>query len=144
MNKINSGGHDTRYGLVVLIILGAVYIALSLIAPAAATTNKYGLSLAQVNILRFTFIVPLIFIWSTIFFSILRFGRYHSHIKASPEGEAFRKIIAGLWMLLLATLVPSLVTSIANFWPTSATVLQYSTIIRNYLTVVFYITAFWY
>ncbi len=133
-----------RSYLIVLLIVWAVYVILTFMAPAAASTTRYGLTLAQTNLLRFTVILPLLFIWATLLYSITRFRRYRDLLDGDKEGIAFEKIVMGLWMLLIVAVVPSLVSSIANYWPDSAEVLKFSTIIRNYISAVFYLIGFWY
>lgn len=140
----NSGGHDMKVLTIVLVILWLIYLVLTFLAPAAETTGRYGISVAQTNILRFTIIVPILFIWATQWFSIGRFSHYYKLVKDSTEGEAFRKIVIGLWMLLMVLVLPSLVSAIASYWPNSSYMLESSTILRNYLSIFFYLWGFWY
>jgi hypothetical protein len=133
-----------RKPIIVLLALWLFYAVLVLMAPAPETTSRYGLTLAQTNLLRFTIMLPLLFIWATALFSVVRFNRYRAMVKDSPEGPGFEKITVGLWMLLLVIVLPSLVNSIANYWPGNMDVQQAATITRNYISVVFYALGFWY
>jgi hypothetical protein len=138
------GGHDMRIAIIVLLVLWLGYAVLSFLAPPAASSSRYGLTLTQINLVRLTIVLPLLFIWLTSLYSVVHFHRYARIIKNSPEGSAFRKITTGLWMLLLVIILPSLVNAVANFYPNSQAAAQFSTVIRNYISVVFYLVGFWY
>ncbi len=135
---------DMKMFLAWLGVVVIAYVLLTLLAPPAATVNRYGLTLAQTQLLRISYILPLIFIWTTAMLSVVWFRRYTRLLKGSTEEDAFRKITRGLWMLLLVIVVPSLVTAIANFYPADMAVQKGAVILRNYLSIGFYLVGFWY
>lgn len=127
-----------------LFIVWVVYVLLSFLAPEAESVNRYGLTLAQANLLRVTILLPLLFIWGTALSSILRFRRYTAQVDDSAEAEGFRKITRGLWMLLLVLLLPGFIGVISTYYPESFEVKKASVITRNYLTIALYLAGFWY
>lgn len=134
---------DMRNSLLILLAVWVIYVVLSLLAPTAESVTRAGLTITQANLLRVTILLPLLFIWITALFSIIRFRRYSEFVKGSSEGSAFIFLTRGLWMLLLVIVIPNFIRIIASYYPDSATVLQFSTILRNYVTVALYLAGFW-
>jgi hypothetical protein len=135
---------DMRNRLLILLGVWVLYVLLSFLAPQAESVSRAGLTLTQANLLRFTVLLPLLFIWITALFSAVRFQRYSKFIEGSAESRAFKLMTNGLWMLLLVIVVPSFINIVASYYPESETAQQFSTIIRNYVTVGLYLAGFWY
>jgi hypothetical protein len=135
---------DMKKSLGLFSVVIIVYIILTLLAPEAETVNRYELTIAQTQLLRISFILPLLLIWLTALLSVTWFRRYTALIKGSQEESAFHKITLGLWMLLLVLLVPSFISVVTNFYPSDLVMQKGSIILRNYVTIAFYLTAFWY
>src|SRR5688572_20295144 len=94
------GGRDMKKYMLALVVLWLAYAILSFLAPPAASSARYGLTLSEVNLLRFTIMLPLLFIWATALFSIFRFHNYTKLVQGSEEEGAYHNITLGLWMLL--------------------------------------------
>ena len=127
----------------VLVVVWLVYAGLSLLAPVNKSLERYHISVHQYHLLRATIYLPLLFIWWAVLFGALRFNRYAQMVAGTPEGQGFKKIALGLWVLLASIIVPSFVAFIASFNPDSVIVEKYVAITRNYLTVILYLVAFW-
>jgi hypothetical protein len=125
-------------------LIWIVYVGFTLMAPATQAVSRYGLTLTQANILRIAIVLPVFFIWITVLFSVVRFRRYTGLVVDSPEEMGFRKITKGLFMLLLVIVVPGFVTVFATYYPHSELIQQVCIIIRNYLTIIFYMAGFIY
>lgn len=135
---------DMKYAFSWLVVIWVAYVALTLLAPAAEAVNRYGLTLAQTNLLRLTILVPYFLIWSAALFGVIWFRRYASLIKDAPEHKSVVKIALGLFMLLLVIVVPALVTTIFTYYPNVESAQIFSIILRNYLSIVLYGAGFWY
>jgi hypothetical protein len=130
--------------VIALIVLWLIYAALNLLAPATRSINQYRINLTQISLLRVTILVPLLLIWLAALFAAVRFHYYTGLVSNSPESSGFRKIATGLLMLFLVIVVPSFISLVANYYPGSAQVEQYTTIIRLYVVAALYLLAFWY
>ncbi len=135
---------DMRHAFAWLTVVWIGYVALTLLAPAAEAVSRYGLTLAQTNLLRLTIVVPYFLIWSAALFGVVWFRRYSRLIKDAPEHKGFLTITLGLFMLLLVVVVPSVIATIFTYFPHSHTAQIFNIILRNYLTIVLYGTGFWY
>lgn len=135
---------DMKAFLFTLSIFGAAYLVLTLAAPEAETVSRYGLTLAQAQLVRVSFIIPYLFIWVTALVNVVWFRRYTTLVKGSTEESAFNKITKGLWMLFLVIVVPAFVTAIVNYFPSDISIQKSAVILRNYLTIAFYLVGFWY
>ncbi len=136
---------EMRTPFIVLITVWLIYGVLSILAPAAQATTRYGISLFWTNILRLTILLPYLFIWLAALFSILRFTKYLKLISyRAPEYDGFKIITKGLWMLLAVVVIPSFIGLISAYYPDSVSVQKTITILRNDITVIFYLAAFYF
>src|SRR5262245_41379692 len=87
-----------RKQLFVLLTVWIIYAVLALNSPDGAG-NRYGVSNAQINLIRVSVIVPYFFIWFASLYAAVRFQYYGKLLETSPESEGFNKISRGLWML---------------------------------------------
>jgi hypothetical protein len=120
-----------------------IYVVLTVAAPAAEATGRYGLSLAQLNLLRATFLVPYLFIWLTALMTVVRFQHYAHQVSGSPEGAGFKKLAQGLGLLFLTLILPAFLNLFSTYFPDSLEVQKLTTIVTNYVTVILYLWAFW-
>jgi hypothetical protein len=133
-----------RKPFIVLLVIWIAYVALSLFAPPAASVTRSGLTLTETNLLRFTILLPLLFIWVTALYSVIRFNNYTKLLQGSTEAKAYKNITFGLLMLLLVILVPNFIGIIQTYYPGSFEVSRAVTITRNYATIAFYSAGFWF
>jgi hypothetical protein len=127
-----------------IVIIWAIYVLLTLLAPAAHTTNRYGISIAQINLLRITLLIPYLFIWVAALFSVLQYKKYLKLISRSSEFQGFKNIVSGITMLLLQLVVSPYLGLVASYNPNSSEVQRAVTIIRTDFTIVFYLAAFYF
>ncbi len=128
---------------IALSVLWIIYAALSVSAPGAGAVTRYGITTTQGNMIRATVLLPSLFIWLTALYAVLRFRRYAKLIGDSPEAAGFKRVSDGLVMLLSALVVPGLVSIAAQYYPDSFVMQKTISITRNYLTIAFYLAAFW-
>jgi hypothetical protein len=135
---------DMRVFMIGLAVVVAAYLLITFLAPPAAAVTRYGLTLAQTQLIRISFALPLIFIWTTALLSVVWFRRYTKLLDGAQEAHAFRQMTIGLFMLLLVISLPSFVSGYANFFPDKEYIQSASIIFRNYLTLFLYLVGFWY
>src|SRR3546814_738920 len=88
-----------RVWLVYLVAV-ATYLSVSLLVPAdQAVLERYHLTVAQLNLLRLTVVLPLIAIWFAAFYGYDKFSLYARSIQNSSDGPAFGYIASGLGVL---------------------------------------------
>lgn len=138
MEKIN------RYYLL-LIFLAILYVALLLATPPNdSVLTRYSLSASQARILSLTFAIPLIAIWATAFFGLVRFKEYTSHVKTSSDGKCLTKISQGLTYLALGLPINSIGSSLSNIISAHNPGLRPVTmIINNYIALVLLLMGFY-
>ncbi len=135
---------EMKVQFLVLLLVWIIYSGLTLLAPAAQATTRYGISLFWTNILRTTILLPYLFIWVSALFSILRFTKYLKFISQSPECAGFKYLIKGLWMLLAVVIVPSYIGILGSYFPENFFVQKITTILRNDATILIYLCAFYF
>ncbi len=135
-------GNEGKRFFTALGVVWLAYVVLSFMAPAAQVVSRYGLTLFQANLLRVSIVLPLFLIWLTAMYGVVKFRRYARLINESPESDGFRKITKGLWFLLAAVMVPSFINVIATYFPDSMMMQKAAIVIRNYLTIIFYMGGF--
>lgn len=129
---------------IVVSLIWAIYVVLTLIAPPAQATTRYGISLSQLNLLRLTILLPYLLIWIAILFSIIQYKKYSKIISSSPESGGFEQINRGLCMLFAQNIASPFIGLVANHYPNSFKIQKAVTILRNDLTIVFYLAAFYF
>lgn len=127
-----------------VVVLWLVYVGLSVSAPATHAINQYRINLVQVHLLRVSILLPVLLIWLAAVFAVSRFRHYSQLVADSPEGLGFRKISNGVLMLFLVLVIPSFVSLISNFYPEAGNLEKWVSIVRQYLTIILYLMAFWY
>lgn len=135
---------ERRIYFIAISLVWIIYAALTLIAPPAQATNRYGISLSQLNLIRVTLLVPYLLIWLASLFSILQYKKYTRIISTAPEKSGFVEITHGISMLFAQVIISPFVGLIANHYPDSFEVQKIITILRNDLTIIFYLAAFYF
>jgi hypothetical protein len=135
---------EMRLYFIAIGILWIIYSLLTLFAPSAQVTQRFGISLAQVNLLRLTVLLPYLFIWVATLFAILQYQKYYKIIAKSPEGRGFKQLNLGLSMLLSQIIISPFLGLVSNYYPTSFTVQKVTTILRNDVTILLYLIAFYF
>jgi hypothetical protein len=134
---------NKRSYIIVLVVLWLIYGALTLVAPGHQATSRYGLTPTELNLLRLTILLPYLFIWLSALTAILHFKAYRPLLGNSAESVGFKKIIRGLWLLLLVLMVPSFINLISTFFHESAATIKSVAIVSSYITIALYMVAFW-
>lgn len=124
--------------------LTALYVVLALALPTdPKVLEKYQIDQAQSRLLSLTIIVPIVLIYLTALYGFIRFKRYSASIHGTNEGRSFEWITYGLAVLVFSlpslSVVSSLLTYISFRYPE---LLPSATITRNYLSLIFPLTAF--
>ncbi len=132
-----------RPALIAVVTLWLAYCILSILAPSSGAEERYHITSLRLAFLQGTFFIPLLVIWLAAMFAIVRFVRYTSIIEGSPESAGFKKLCYGLRALFLVLIIPSFINLVAMYNPESGAADKYTSIVRNYSTIVLYLFAFW-
>lgn len=129
--------------MVTLIIFWVAITTLSVMAPANLMITRYGVTLAESNLIRASILLPQLFIWVASLYAVLRFYKYTSFLRGSAEGTGFKKIALGLHLLFWVLIIPSVINLISAYNPDAFDIQRATIIARTYITIGFYFAAFW-
>lgn len=132
-----------KFAWVILLLLWGVYSYLSFQTPSEQATMKYNLSLYQLSLLRFSIIIPVLFIWSAILYSSLKLYTYSQAIINNDDGKGFRLIAHGVFVFLVSSVVSSFVSLWRQFNPKDVDLINTLSILNNYLMVFFSLVSFY-
>lgn len=121
-----------------IIILGiwAAYVVITFLSPIQKEVlERYNWSIYQVRIIQATISLPLLAIWFSSLFGILRLNHYANFIKQSKEWYPFRLLVIGLCFLFSGLILPSFISLFGVFNYESLEVQKNVQIINNYLGV---------
>lgn len=135
---------ENKLSFSVLIIIWIIYSALTLLAPAVEAGSRYSVTLLQINLLRVTLLLPYLLIWMSGLFAFLHFHSYQSFLGKSPEASGFKKLTKAIGFLLAVVIIPLFVSLYGTYHADSYLVQKTITILRNNLTVIFYLISFYY
>src|SRR5438105_3899352 len=96
-----------------LILLWVAYVVLTVLEPTQQAAFRYGVTPTELNVLKITILLPYLFIWVAALTAVLYFRNYSSLVSGALEGPGFKKITAGLWLLLIVTVLPPFISLIA-------------------------------
>lgn len=129
---------------ILLILLIALYLIVNFATPTnPAVLARYKMDAMQYQLMRASFAVPLIFVWTAAFYGFSKIINYARMIKKSPDGEGFMWIAVGLTTLGVGMLANSIMTTMLS----RAVVLDIlsqpaSTIITTHLSVAYQLASF--
>lgn len=136
--------HSKIYVLA-FIVLVIIYIGFIFGMPTdTKAIQRYDITESQVRFINLTVVTPLIFIWFTALYGFLKLKSYARSVANAREGRAFHYLMLGLMVLTFSLPINAIASSLVRY-----STLQYpdllvlTTILRNYLTVVLSIAAFW-
>ena len=124
----------------------AVYVSLIFLVPTeAATLERYKLSEFRADLLSLSIAIPLLVIWFAAFYGYDKFKHYAQTIGSAPDGHAFNYIANGLGILAIGLPITSILSSLSNFLTVdSPDLIPATTIIRNYVSILIPLAAFWF
>lgn len=123
----------------------AVYMLLTFLTPTDPDTlARYEITANQARLLGLTVSIPLIIIWFAAAYGFDKFKRYSQAIQSEPDGQALGHIANGLGILALSMPVTSIVSNIFKYVTHNSDSAQSATtIVSNYLDILFALSAFW-
>ncbi len=136
-------GSAQRNTFFFLFVVWVIYVVLTFMAPADEAIVRYGLTYAQLNLIRATFLIPYLFIWLMAGYAFNRFYAYSKMIKDSPESQSFKRITEGVLLLMLVIIVPPLISLLSAYNPGDMQTEKLVRIFSNYITIIFYLGSFW-
>jgi hypothetical protein len=96
-------------------ILAVIAIVLALgLPPDPAAVQKLHTSEAAYRLAITVLLIPYVLIWYTSFYAYNKLQEYTAHLKGAKDGDAFRKITAGMGMLSFTLVVPTIISLILN------------------------------
>ena len=132
-----------RYIWIGLLVIWVLYSYLTFQTPSGQAITKYQISLYQINLLKFSIIVPVSFIWSAILYSSLKLYRYSQAIITSIDGQGFRLIAHGVFFFLVVSIISSFISLGAQFYPNNPELTKNVSILNNYVMVAFSFVSFY-
>lgn len=96
-------------------VLGAQYSVLSFISPTSVAERIYGITPQYFNLIKITFIIPIVLLWSLLLYGVLNINRYIQTIRESDDGRAFGLIGFGLLVLLVQAVSSSFINFINSY-----------------------------
>jgi hypothetical protein len=88
--------------------------------------------------------VPYLFIWIAALFSVIQYKKYVSLISKSSEAVGFNYIVKGLMMLFVQLIISPFIGLPSSYNPDSLVIQKTVTIFRNDLTIILYLSAFYF
>lgn len=131
-----------KFAWIILLFIWGLYAYLSFQTPSGQALMKYHLSLYQLSLLRFSIILPVLFIWSAILYGSLKLYVYSQTIITNKDGKGFRFIAHGVFLFLLSSVVSSYVSLWRQFHPKDLEFIKNLSIFNNYLMVFFALVSF--
>ena len=126
---------DKRIIYSLALAIWLVYAVATLLSPAGPSLEDYHISGLQYNLLRLTVIMPLLLIWLSALYAILKTGSYLKEIRLSPESAGFSFIYYGLILGGISLVAPSFIDLYQAYHPDSYQTLRYVTILNHYLAL---------
>lgn len=134
-----------KYSLLLFVLLTAAYLIVALGSPVdQETLSKYHMSEASVKLLSLSILLPLVAVWSVLYYGHDKLRNYALVIKDSQDGDAFYDISKGLMIIVFSFPITALVAAlVGQYLRTNPDMTQELSIIRNYLNLLFPIFAFY-
>lgn len=100
----------------IFIVLIVIYLVQSLlIPPDKSALLKYGLTVAEANLLELTITIPVIAIWLVAYYGFSRFNTYVRTVKDSAEGAALQRVRNGVLVMALWLPISSVISAITRY-----------------------------
>lgn len=128
---------------IVLVAAWAVYSYFTFQTPAGQAMAKYRIDAFQISLLRWSVVIPVLFIWSAILYSYLKLKDYSQTIIKSKDGQGFRSISYGVLFMLLSSALSSYVSLAMQFMASDPIVKKSLSILNNYIVVLFSLLSFY-
>jgi hypothetical protein len=131
--------HLAYYGF--LFLGWALYAVLTLRA-SVLTAQGLGFSLIQSIAIVLTLVIPYGVIWFIALYSALRLRSYVQTILKTPDGAAFARIDAGLFILVVALVLPPVLGAIPTTYASVSGLVVPLTLVINYSYTILPLIAF--
>jgi hypothetical protein len=137
---------NKRLSLYIFIGLVLSYAAIVMFsAPDPTVLHKYHLTAMSVRLLNLTVVLPVTAIWAAAYYGFYRLNQYALSVKSSAEDTGWKTLARGLYVLAMSLPLTSCVSAILNNLSRShPDLLPRTTIIRNYITVITAVVAFYF
>jgi hypothetical protein len=112
------------------------YALMTLLGPQAA--NTYHISGLQLVIIQITIILPVLAIWLTAIYGVLRFKQYARLIDSSPDGQALNHLTNGLIVFIVSLILQTLLGVLRRF-AVGTDYLDTSVFLHNHLPLLLYL-----
>jgi hypothetical protein len=134
----------TRLYIIVFFALISLYLLIALLLPPdPAAAARYHLSLLQIRILSLSIVVPILAIWSALFYGFITIKRYVELIQHNTDGKALLDITKGLQWLTFGLPALAIINSLMNYYARVHTDFKpASVIIQNYQSLILYLISF--
>lgn len=123
---------------ILFLLLTTGYVAVALFGPIdPATLSKYSLTLGGARLLTLSIVVPIVAIWMSALYGLLRFREYAKVVEDTKEGKAFKYIALGITLLAFSLPVAGMVSStLGAIAVRNPGFLVGSIIIKNYINLI--------
>ncbi|HSW47813.1 MAG TPA: hypothetical protein VLG67_01920 [Candidatus Saccharimonadales bacterium] len=128
---------------ILLFLTWVVYAYFTFQTPAQQAMTRYKIDAFQISLLRWSVVIPVLFIWSAILYSYLKLKDYSLTIIKSKDGQGFRFISYGVLFMLISSAVSSFITLAVQFLVKDQIVTNNLRILNNYILVVFSLLSFY-
>jgi hypothetical protein len=120
-------------------------VIVALITPVdKEAIAKYNISQSSAKLLSLSIVVPLVSVWSVLYYGYDKLRNYAQTIKESKDGEAFYDISTGLMIMVFSFPITALSSSLMGYYLRSAPQMtEELAILRNYLNLMFPLVAFY-
>ncbi len=146
---------------IIFSVLILAYVLISFLTPLNLTNlAKYNITPFQDYLIIASFVVIVVGIWATIFYSYLKFRSYTALIQGQPDAEPLKYLSYGLAVWAWGSPISSLVTSLFSYATTvatlngsfnllgmnltTATLNPISTIVSKYISVIITVAALYF
>jgi hypothetical protein len=135
----------TRPYVLVFVALVLIYIGIVFSVPTdPAALERYGITDVQAKLINVTVVAPLVIIWLTALYGFVNLKKYADTVADTQEGPAFKYISAGLMILAFSLPLNAIIGSVTRYLSRSdPDLLIPLTIMRNHVTLIFSLAAFW-
>lgn len=136
--------HGLKDNLSWVLLLGiwGIYSYFSFHTPSQQAMIKYQLDAFQIGLLRVSIILPVLLIWSALLYSCLMLYDYFQSIVKSEDGKGFRLVTAGIFSMLISSVLTSYVSLFIQFSQNNQELVKALRIVSNYTGVFFALLSF--
>ena len=138
----------TRVPYLITIILWELYTVITLlIPPNLEAMARYHITPESLHFIQLSIIIPTLFMWLILTYAVTKLYQYTKHLKGSAEERGYTLIGFGLQTFFVQAIVGAFV-SLAFQYADQAGILeslggkQITTIVQNYMNVLFSIVAY--